>query len=99
MTSTEFHTPRARAIVNAAQIFAISMDELIDTLQEKLGDAAIIPAISPADCLWAIASPLFSSDDDFDDCIHEICHILGALLPCEYCGNECGYSACCSCFD
>ncbi len=95
MTSTDdFHTPRARAIINAATALHLDTKLIIECLQMNLGGP--LSYEYPGNALYAIADPLFSGEDDFDDLIHELDHILGFTIACEKCG-KCSYPECCTC--
>jgi hypothetical protein len=85
-------TDRARAYMNFALHFRISpldasiiaSDALDDDSNQLDPTDAPIPT-NPRMTLLALANELFSSDDDFDDFIHELDHAADNCTDPDYC--------------
>jgi len=88
-------SPRARCILAAAESLEIPKDRIINAINENI-DSMNLPYSSPDMRIAAIALALITTDDDFDDFIHEISHLIpNALLECECGESEC--DICCDC--
>lgn len=91
-SSDPYNTPRARTYLNFAAHLRISSRDAINLATDALDDDSNaldiddtpIPT-TPRMMLLALANESFSSDDDFDDFLHELDHCIDDCSDPDYC--------------
>lgn len=91
MTNTDFHTARATAFINRAELLGLSDVDLHIVLDDALDvdhydrDNVLGAAMNQ---LLEFARTLFQSDDDYDDFRREVYAVLAGDDACDECGLD-----------